>query len=929
MQQLPAKDQAVFRSIVKFYETKEYKKGVKAADSILKKHPDHGETLCMKGLTLSYLDRKEEAYQLVRKGLKHDLKSHVCWHVFGLLYRQDRDYFEAVKCYRQALRIDPDNIQILRDLSLLQIHRRDLSGFSETRRKLLQLKPSSRLNWVGYAIAEHLCKSYEFAWTCIDNYEKTFKDDTVPDYENSELHMYKATIMEEAGKFEEALECLKQHEKEIVDKLGLLEMKGRLCMFLNRFDEASEIFRRLVRSNPEHHVYALAYMACQTQFHRFWPSLPAPRPLNEKPDKSGEALPSTICSFPASVHPEGMPVWGWLPPQHANKEGQRVSVGRRLHKRRLDSFEPASPLTDEEEEAVCTFFDELLSDHPRSDALQRIPLYFVTGKRFQRLLDTYLRTRLRKGIPSLFRMMRPLYLQPGKAAMVEELLLHYLKYLAEEVSWFGPPIGQEPGANADYDEEPPSSFLFTSMVTADHFNFLGETHKALEYANQAIEHTPTLVEVYACKARIYKHAGDLGESAKWFDEVRQMDLADRYLNTQCVRALLRVDDVQTGMEKALLFSKEPDSPEAANLHDMQCMWYESAVGRSYYRQKNYGKALKKFSETFKHFNDIAEDQFDFHNYCLRKTTLKAYVAMLRMQERLYSHKFYRRAAKDAIRIYIELYDRKTNGIDEKDDGADADAKDSEATGAEKRKMKHKNKREKKTAEKEKSAQATATTGGKPKKVDDDPDGEKLLEKDPMVEASKLVKTLVLYCGLDSASHVLTYEVMSRQGKLLHCAQALLKLYELARGNILSHKLIGPLAHFCFVLNLEDDATPTVVREVVLEEVTTIFGKEDGKPFADVAELRAAAATVVDQVEAKLKENADMPVIEVLYSLKCLKHAGRNSTQFLETWIPQGAFALKECKKLLAYLGSEYGKDSTAFQRFKGRCLEVFPLMVIS
>ena len=37
----------------------------------------------MKGLTLNCLNRKEEAYKLVREGLKHDLKSHVCWHVYG------------------------------------------------------------------------------------------------------------------------------------------------------------------------------------------------------------------------------------------------------------------------------------------------------------------------------------------------------------------------------------------------------------------------------------------------------------------------------------------------------------------------------------------------------------------------------------------------------------------------------------------------------------------------------------------------------------------------------------------------------------------------------------------------------------------------------------------------------------------------------
>ncbi|KAM0881849.1 hypothetical protein ACQ4PT_032687 [Festuca glaucescens] len=78
---LPPKEANLFKVIVKSYETKQYKKGLKAADSILKKFPDHGETLSMKGLTLNCMDRKSEAYELVRRGLKNDLKSHVCWHV--------------------------------------------------------------------------------------------------------------------------------------------------------------------------------------------------------------------------------------------------------------------------------------------------------------------------------------------------------------------------------------------------------------------------------------------------------------------------------------------------------------------------------------------------------------------------------------------------------------------------------------------------------------------------------------------------------------------------------------------------------------------------------------------------------------------------------------------------------------------------------
>ena len=85
-----------------------------------------------------------EQYELVRLGLKKNMTSHVCWHVYGLLYRSDRDYKEAIKCYKQALKRDKDNTQILRDLSLLQIQMRELPGFAETRRQLLTLNAKNR-----------------------------------------------------------------------------------------------------------------------------------------------------------------------------------------------------------------------------------------------------------------------------------------------------------------------------------------------------------------------------------------------------------------------------------------------------------------------------------------------------------------------------------------------------------------------------------------------------------------------------------------------------------------------------------------------------------------------------------------------------------------------------------------------------------------
>ena len=45
----------------------------------------HGVISVMQGLIISSQDssKKEEAYDLAKKGIKNNLKSHVTWHVFG------------------------------------------------------------------------------------------------------------------------------------------------------------------------------------------------------------------------------------------------------------------------------------------------------------------------------------------------------------------------------------------------------------------------------------------------------------------------------------------------------------------------------------------------------------------------------------------------------------------------------------------------------------------------------------------------------------------------------------------------------------------------------------------------------------------------------------------------------------------------------
>lgn len=121
LSRLPKKEAELYRQVVNCYETKQYKKGIKVADTILKKFPTNSETLAMKGLLLNHTGNKEGAYDLVKTGIRNDVRSPVCWHVYGLLYRSDNNYKEAIKCYLNALRIEPNKENILRDLSFLQM----------------------------------------------------------------------------------------------------------------------------------------------------------------------------------------------------------------------------------------------------------------------------------------------------------------------------------------------------------------------------------------------------------------------------------------------------------------------------------------------------------------------------------------------------------------------------------------------------------------------------------------------------------------------------------------------------------------------------------------------------------------------------------------------------------------------------------------
>lgn len=762
MAPLPPKQYGIFKKILKCYDYKQYKMGLKLAKLILSnpETANHGETLAMKGLILNCIGKKEEAYECVRKGLRNDLVSHVCWHVYGLLQRSEHKYDEAIKCYRNALKYDKDNITILRDLSLLQIQMRDLEGFRDTRYQLFMLRSAQRVSWLSFAVAYHLLKDYDTAAKILDEFRRTQKqqkeqnnistggnalnassapsetpavpveDDNLVkkvnepiDYEQSELLLYQVMILHEAGNYKEALDFLNKHASQICDRLAVLEFKAQLLIALNRNTEAVKFIQdQLIVRNQENFLY-------------------------------------------------------------------------------YQQLEQALNLDPHDENNRLLLYQNLQQKYPRSQVPFKIPLNFVnTPEKFKPIVDAYLKKAIRRCIPALFKNLRPIYNSGNstKVSIIEDLLLSYCQNLKESSSF-----DSEPNTTEDK-----TSILWVYYYLAQHYDLLSQYEKALEYTRLAMDHTPTLIDLLSLKGKIYKHMGEHEKAVEQVNEARSLDTADRYLNSKCAKYLLRANKVAQAEEMCAKFTRAGVSV-TENLNEMQCMWFQIETAHAYHRMNMYGKALKKCYEIDAFFSEVTDDQFDFHTYCMRKMTLRSYIKLLRMEDILRSHRFYFDAAELAISIYLKLHDEPL--VEGKENANDAK---SQLSASELKKIKNK---ERKAAAKHQQNVKHGKHEETGKKVDDQNDelDPNVLEhpKDPLEKAIRFLKPLKTLATERIDTHLLAFEVYRRKNKLLLMLQSVKRANKLDPNH---SKLKQQLAEFMNIvkpitINAESDPIKKVLE----------------------------------------------------------------------------------------------------------------------
>lgn len=311
--------------------------------------------------------------------------------------------------------------------------------------------------------------------------------------------------------------------------------------------------------------------------------------------------------------------------------------------------------------------------------------------------------------------------------------------------------------------------MWTCYYFAQHYLYQNDLTAASKYIDIAIEHSPTLVELYIIKARIIKHQRDFVKASDVMNEGRLLDLQDRFINSKSTKYLLRANKVNEAIDCISLFTKLDENAVngCKDLHTMQANWVlvESAEAYSriyhdYQTQLNQlqksidndkeqndesfneiventeiyrGLALKRFHAVLKNFDIFYNDQFDFHSYCLRRGTPRDYIDTLKWEDKIHTTPIYTRALKGLSELYFEIYEEQQQQQKSKADENDAVV------------VKKNSKKQKKAKSQLNKKRAELVSKVESEKDDADPFGIKLyhdlIEKDVLESLFELFKPL--------------------------------------------------------------------------------------------------------------------------------------------------------------------------------------------
>ena len=354
-----------FQEALKLFDNKQYEKCKETCNKMLEKNEKEERALALKGLSMYYLNQKEEGKKCINSALKINMKSAIAWHFYALFLKEDGNYAQALKCYIQANKNDPTNYNVIRDLSYLQLYLRQLNSFVETSRKAIDCRPGLMLNWVSYAFANTLIGNYNSAISALESIEK-ISFSSLKKQEVHEIKIFIAFLKNKQKHYVEAMDYLIHFKDVIIDKVMLYENIVKNALICKNYKIALDYCKKAFGLNCENINYFIWYFIIQINDEKF------------KPEKYDDLL----C---------------------LNEDNEFIN------------------------KLYNILINELKTKYPKSKIVFKLELAFSTGETFKKLFEEYFLKQVEITIPSFFKNVKFIYqLQKYKIKTIEEIFTKYL-----------------------------------------------------------------------------------------------------------------------------------------------------------------------------------------------------------------------------------------------------------------------------------------------------------------------------------------------------------------------------------------------------------------------------------------------------------------------------------------------------------------------
>ena len=501
------------------------------------------------------------------------MKNPKVWHFYALFHKEQKNYAQAVKCYIFASKYDPENLNLKKDLANLLLYLGNFDDYAKYSLECIDIKSSLSINWVQYAVAEYFLKNYEKSLLLIDSVLKSFED-TMKKNEIHEVILFKANVLCKLNKYDECIEFLENnYNKKCVDRTAFNEKIIYACVKSNNIEKGEKYCKTALKINPEN-------------------------------------INTYLCYFNLKI-----------------KDLNLVKYED------LFTLEENSP---KRKEMYDILVKEIEPELTKVKITEKIKLGLLEGEEFKKLFCKYFYKNIKSNLPSFFNNIKFIYQYPqqkSKIALIESILTSNIAQIESSKS-LTQEILELNTDNSLINITP--IFIWVYYFSAQHFDILGNSEKALEYINKAIKLTPSVVEFYMVKSRILKHNLLYEEAVSAMNKAKELDLSDRYLNAKHAKSIIRNGSVDDGTNVMMEFVKNPLFEE--NMQRYQCLWFKVETGIAYLKEGKLLLAHRMFRGILDNFKEMFEDQSDFYNYCLRRFMLNDFFSFINYTKNMYKNK---------------------------------------------------------------------------------------------------------------------------------------------------------------------------------------------------------------------------------------------------------------------------------------------------